>query len=164
VAALCRNAGGFSGSKADVRRLWLLLIAACLPACHGGNRQEIISETGGVPPAGPVVTEVSWTRDVWPIIIVRCQVCHTTGVGAEEVPNMRMADSATLYNEWVRVFSQCNPNLFRVLPGRSDLSFVFDKISTEAPLCGQRMPPGPPLEDAEQLVFRTWIDQGALHN
>ena len=78
---------------------------------------------------------------------------------------MRMTDPSTLYDRWVRVFSQCNPNLFRVLPGDSDLSFVYDKISRPAPLCGQRMPlDGPMLEPAEQLIFKDWIDQGAQHN
>jgi hypothetical protein len=147
-----------------VRGLSLLLIAVCLPACHGGSSKEIVP----APAAGPLqpqVVQVSWTRDVWPILIVRCQVCHTTGVGAEQAPHMKMTDAASLYLDWVRVFSQCNPNLFLVLPGRSDLSFVFDKISKNAPLCGQRMPLiGPFLDADEQQLIQTWIDQGALQN
>jgi len=78
---------------------------------------------------------------------------------------MMMTDPSTLYDRWVRIFSQCNPNLFRVLPGESGLSFVYDKISHIAPLCGARMPPDrPPLEDAEQQTIKDWIDQGARHN
>lgn len=120
---------------------------------------------GGGEGVEPPVAPVSWSRDVWPILIVRCQVCHTTGSGAEQVPDMRMTDAASLYQSWVRILSQCNPNLFRVYPGRSDLSFVFDKISQVAPLCGQRMPlEGAPLSDAEQGTIRSWIDEGAVHN
>jgi len=37
---------------------------------------------------------VSWSQDVWPILIVRCQVCHTTGSGAEQVPDMHRRASA----------------------------------------------------------------------
>ena len=148
-----------------MRRALLLLVFVALPACHGGSGERPAAPPAATPIGEPTVTEVSWSRDVWPILIVRCQNCHTTGSGAEEVPDMRMTDAASLYNEWVRIFSQCNPNLFRVYPGRSDLSFVFDKINHAAPLCGQRMPLlGAPLEDAEQETIRQWIDQGALHN
>jgi len=148
-----------------VRGLRLLLIAVCLPACHGGSSKESPPALDGGTPVEPLVAETSWTRDVWPILLIRCQVCHTTGVGAEQVPDMRMTDAVSLYQRWVRVNAQCNPNLFRVYPGRSDLSFVFDKISHDAPLCGQRMPLlGPPLEPVEQQTIQAWIDQGAELN
>lgn len=143
-------------------RAGALLVAILIPACGGGGRTGSPPPTG---PAGPPPAEVSWASDVWPILLVRCQVCHTVGRGAEEVPDMRMTDPSTLYDRWVRVFSQCNPNLFRVLPGDSDRSFVYDKISRPAPLCGQRMPlDGPMLEPGEQLIIKDWIDQGARHN
>jgi len=143
-------------------RAGALLILLLVPACGRMNHPA-----GTPPPAGggPAATEVSWASDVWPILLVRCQVCHTTGRGAEEVPDMKMTDPSTLYDRWVRIFSQCNPNLFRVLPGESGLSFVYDKISRPAPLCGQRMPTdGPMLDAAEQQTFKDWIDQGANHN
>jgi hypothetical protein len=140
-----------------------LLVAILIPACHGGGRSE-----NPPPPTGPTEpppAEVSWASDVWPILLVRCQVCHTVGRGAEEVPDMRMTDPSTLYDRWVRIFAQCNPNLFRVLPGDSERSFVYDKISRPAPLCGQRMPlDGPMLEPEEQLIIKDWIDQGARRN
>jgi len=147
-----------------VRVLTLLLMAICLPACHGGSNKEIVSPEGATP-VEPQVVEVSWTQDVWPILIVRCQICHTTGTGAAQVPDMRMTDASTLYDEWVRVFAQCNPNFFRVYPGRRDLSFVFDKINHVAPLCGARMPlQDAPLDEAEQQTIGIWIDQGAPRN
>lgn len=140
----------------------LLGVLLLVPACGRGS-----SERQAPPPvpAGPPPAGVSWASDVWPILLVRCQVCHTVGQGAEEVPDMRMTDPSTLYNRWVRVFSQCNANLFRVLPGDSGRSFVYDKISHAAPLCGQRMPlDGPMLEPEEQQTIQDWIDQGARHN
>jgi hypothetical protein len=144
----------------------LVLVALVLPACHGGSRGSIgeaPAPSPGTPP--PAVVEVSWSADVWPIITVRCQLCHTVGTGAEQVPDMKMTDAASLYQEWVRILAQCNPNFFRVYPGRSDLSFVVDKISLTAPFCGQRMPlEGAPLSDEEQQTFRDWIDQGAENN
>ena len=145
-------------------RAGLVLIVLLLPACGRMNR-------GGVPApppddgGGPPPSEVSWTEDVWPILLVRCQVCHTVGSGAEQVPDMRMTDASTLYDRWVRVLSTCNPNLFRVLPGDRELSFVYNKISRPAPLCGQRMPlDGAPLDDDEQGTIQAWIDQGAQRN
>jgi hypothetical protein len=78
---------------------------------------------------------------------------------------MRMTDAATLYNEWVRVLSLCNPNLFRVLPGRRDLSFVYNKINQLAPLCGAQMPlQDAPLSEADQETIGVWIDEGAPQN
>ncbi len=144
----------------------LVLVALCLPACHGGSRGSI-GETPAPPPETPppAVVEVSWSQDVWPIVIVRCQLCHTVGTGALQVPDMKMTDAPSLYQEWVRILAQCNTNFFRVYPGRSDLSFVVNKISQTAPLCGQRMPlEDSPLSDAEQQIFRDWIDQGAENN
>lgn len=142
----------------------LLLVLLLVPACGRQNRPVVAVPAGGGP-APAAESAVSWTRDVWPILNVRCRVCHTTGSGAQEVPDMTMSDSAALYLRWVNVASQCNPNLFRVIPRNSGLSFVFDKISKPAPLCGQRMPLiGPPLEDEEQRTIRDWIDQGARHN
>jgi hypothetical protein len=151
-------------------RLALLVAAlALVPACGRANRAAAPPETPPAsppaPPPMPAIAIVSWSQDVWPILIVRCSVCHTTGPGSVQVPDMRMTDSASLYQEWVRIFSTCNPNLFRVFPGNSGLSFVWDKVSHPAPMCGQRMPPsGPPLNEEELRLIRLWIDQGALHN
>ncbi|HVE42443.1 MAG TPA: hypothetical protein VNM14_21340 [Planctomycetota bacterium] len=148
-----------------VRWLMLVLVALCLPACHGGSSKEIVPAPEGVEPVQPLAVEISWSQDVWPILLIRCQVCHTTGTGALQVPDMRMTDASTLYDEWVRVFAQCNPNFFRVYPGRRDLSFVYDKINHTAPLCGARMPlQGAPLDEAEQETIGLWIDQGAARN
>ena len=148
-----------------MRGLLLVLMALCLPACHGGSNKEIVPGSEGIAPVEPLAVEISWSQDVWPIILIRCQVCHTSGTGALQVPDMRMTDASTLYDEWVRVFAQCNPNFFRVYPGRRDLSFVYDKIHHPAPLCGARMPlQGAPLDEAEQETIGLWIDQGAARN
>src|SRR5262245_44144164 len=140
----------------------ILAVLLLVPACGKMNRPP---GTSPPPGGGGREAEVSFASDVWPILLVRCQVCHTTGQGALEVPDMLMSDPSTLYDRWVRINSQCNPNLFRVLPNESDRSFVFDKISHAAPLCGQRMPlDGPMLDDAEQKTIQDWIDQGANRN
>src|SRR5262245_52268765 len=163
MKAAGRNAGARRGSRECMSpiRAGALGILFLVPACGGGmNRTAAPGGSGGTPPA-----EVSWAQDVWPILLVRCQVCHTTGPGAEQVPDMKMTDPSTLYDRWVRVLSMCNPNLFRVLPGESELSLVYNKISRPSPLCGARMPTdGPPLADAEQQTFKDWIMQGARRN
>lgn len=150
--------------KMPARRLGAILILILVPAC-GETRRPV---AGGVLGGGTGADDdagVSWSQDVWPILIVNCQVCHTTGTGAEQVPDMLMTDPSRTYSAWFNVFSTCNPSFFRVFPGDSTLSFVFDKISKPAPLCGQRMPLlGPPLEESEQDTIQDWIDQGARHN
>lgn len=147
----------------SIRGLAAILILLLVPACGKTHRPVVTggAGTGGVAaPAG-----ISWTQDVWPILIVRCQACHTSGSGAQQVPDMVMTDASTTYTAWVRIQALCNPNLFRVLPGDSGLSFVFDKVSQQAPLCGQRMPlQGPPLDAVEEATIRDWIDEGALRN
>ena len=148
-----------------MRALLLLGLAVCLPACHGGKSPELDLAPSGGEEVPPSAAGVSWSRDVWPIVVIRCQICHTTGSGSVQVPDMKMTDPGALYQAWVRILAQCNPNFFRVYPERSDLSFVFDKISHVTPLCGQRMPlEGAPLPDVEQETIRAWIDQGALLN
>jgi hypothetical protein len=78
---------------------------------------------------------------------------------------MLMTDAQTLYNRWVRILSQCDPDFFRVVPGDSGTSFVYNKIHQAAPLCGQRMPlDGAMLDDADQSTIKDWIDQGAQRN
>ena len=143
----------------------ILILFLLLPACGRMNRPSGTSPPPPPPGDGGRVAEVSFAEDVWPILLVRCQVCHTFGIGAEQVPDMKMTDASSVYDQWVRVPSQCLPNLFRVLPGDSELSFVFNKISRPAPLCGQRMPTdGPLLEDSEQQTIKDWIEQGANRN
>jgi hypothetical protein len=145
-----------------MRRIAAIVILALVPACGKTQRPAVPPPTGG---PGPEVTAVSYSQDVWPILTVRCQVCHTTGSGAEQVPDMLMTDPTATYTSWFNVFARCNPNLYRVFPGDSAMSFVFDKISQPGPLCGFRMPLlGPPLEESEQNTIRDWIDQGARRN
>ena len=145
-----------------MRAIAAVLILLLVPAC-GDTRRPVLPAPAGN--GAPAFAGVSWTRDVWPILDVRCRLCHTVGSGAQQLPDMVMTDSSSLWNAWVRINARCNPNLFRVLPGDSAMSFVFDKISQPTPICGQRMPlEGPMLDPAEQATIRDWIDQGALHN
>jgi hypothetical protein len=143
------------------RALAAVLILLLVPAC-GETRRPVVPDAGA---GGAELAGVSLSRDVWPILIVWCRNCHTTGSGAQQVPDMLLTDPSTTWRSWVRVNSRCNPNFFRVLPGDSALSFVFDKISHPAPICGQRMPlEGPMLDEVQQATIRDWIDQGALNN
>lgn len=143
-----------------------LIVVLLVPAC-GRNRQVpgVVAPDGGGGADVAVAEGVSYAEEVWPILQLRCQTCHTTGIGAEQVPDMLMTDPSTLYLAWINVRAQCTTNLPRVFPGNSGLSFVYDKISKATPLCGQRMPlQGPPLDEAEQRTIQDWIDQGARRN
>ena len=56
-------------------------------------------------------------------------------------------------------------DLTLVVPGDSASSLLFQKVSTDNPPVGLRMPRfAPPLSESEIDLIREWIDQGALDN
>jgi hypothetical protein len=49
----------------------------------------------------------------------------------------------------------------RVEPGDPANSLLFDKITAETPVCGDRMPPAAPLPEESIARIRAWIEGGA---
>jgi hypothetical protein len=111
---------------------------------------------------------VSFLRDVWPIVQVHCQTCHTQGPGAKQVPDMILSSAAATYASWVNIAATCPdlpPGTIRVRPTNSLASFLWQKISMDVPPCGARMPMNaPPLSTLEQQTIQSWIDLGAANN
>lgn len=57
------------------------------------------------------------------------------------------------------------PTKMRVVPGDPDASFFFEKIISDTPTTGRRMPiASPPLPDEEIEMIREWIVSGAPNN
>jgi hypothetical protein len=95
--------------------------------------------------------------------------CATSGChdAVTQEHGMDLSTEQSIHLAWVRIrgLDHCsNAARVRVVPGRPDQSYVFDKI-TMTPSCdlGQRMPP-PPKEmlSAVQIeAIRAWIAAGA---
>lgn len=131
---------------------------------RSGNVDQNTHEVALNPGAGTI----SFAANVWPIVTVHCQGCHTIGVGSQQVPNMPMYTPSSTYLSWVNVDATC-PSLplhtRRVLPGASSVSFLYQKLWMSVPPCGQQMPLfSAPLSDSDIQTIKVWIDQGAPNN
>jgi hypothetical protein len=52
-----------------------------------------------------------------------------------------------------------------VVPGDPDGSFLIEKLTSDSPRAGVRMPQDrPPLDEVEIELIRTWIAEGAVNN
>jgi hypothetical protein len=91
-------------------------------------------------------------------------LCH-----AGEAGHLSMKDQGSTYDALVNVAamgtSPSGPNcadsgLLRVSPGKPDDSLLVQKLEGTQK-CGDPMPPGSPLEDAQLKQIRQWISDGA---
>lgn len=115
----------------------------------------------GVPPdlLPDPVSGVSFSSQVKPIFTSRCTGCHG---------RFGIIPPLTSELAWTSIVNQPAPedtSLMLVVPGDAEASFLFNKVSSESPPVGFRMPLiGEPLT-AEQIgLIRDWINQGALDN
>lgn len=107
--------------------------------------------------------EVSFRRDITPLLTRRCAVCHITG----EEPGLVTLVPGSAHGSLVQVSSQQSA-LLRVQPGEPGESYLYHKLlgsHVEAGGEGARMPfAAPPLSDNQLELFRRWIKEGALDN
>lgn len=101
--------------------------------------------------------DVSFAAEVRPLLKKRCAVCHAYGEAGYEASGLGMATYAeimkgTKYGPVVIPGDALSSTLTMLIEGRADPSI--------------RMPHGdlPPLTAAEQLLVRTWVEQGAKNN
>lgn len=105
--------------------------------------------------------EVSFERDVMPVLTSQCVMCHLPGAalgGLSLYPDAR----ASL----VGVASTQSP-LKLVEPNAPERSYLYLKMTGkqgEAGGSGQVMPPSGALAAAEIELVRRWIEQGATGN
>lgn len=86
--------------------------------------------------------------------------CHqSTGT-----PAGGLSLGAATYDQLVNVKSTLASGQMRVVPGDPDASFLMDKIASDKPKFGQRMPPAQALEPEEIEKIRQWILAGAKNN
>jgi hypothetical protein len=60
--------------------------------------------------------------------------------------------------------SQCSGKTY-VVPGKPEMSLLYDKLANATPACGVRMPAsGSTLSDGEIATVRAWIMAGAMND
>ncbi|HKA88966.1 MAG TPA: hypothetical protein VKE22_14955 [Haliangiales bacterium] len=134
-----------------------LLLAGCLDA---------IGPDVGAPTAARCLdedsdlgTDVSFARDVQPLLMQRCTLCHAPGRLGFEIIGLDLTSYAAL-----RAGGRVGGSAI-VLPGEPCESIIVQKIG-EGPPFGARMPlNGPPfLTDAQRALIHDWIAEGAREN
>jgi hypothetical protein len=105
----------------------------------------------------PSAREVSYSRDVTPILERHCKSCHMPGQAGYVVSGFELRDYETLmkgtqYGPVVLPGDPLTSVLVMLIEGRADPSL--------------RMPHGDakPLDRAEIEIIRRWVEQGARNN
>lgn len=116
-------------------------------------------------PGDGQVGTVSLANDIQPIFTARCAGCHrdgsTTSNSGIAVRLVEGQSRSTLVNQ----ASVLDPSLTQVIPGDSTNSLLFQKVASDAPPVGLRMPRNSSaLEQGQIDLIATWIDEGALDN
>ncbi len=105
---------------------------------------------------------VSFQKDVMPVFMARCVMCHVEGAEQE---NLSLYPDA--WAQLVGVPSK-ESGLKRVEPGAPDKSYLYLKVQgtqLKAGGSGARMPfQQDPLTPAELALLRQWIEEGAQRN
>lgn len=105
--------------------------------------------------------QVSYQKDIVPILEQNCATCHLTG---EEAGGMSLVGDAAI-GFLVGKPSQEAPAILRVAAGEPDKSYLVMKLEgthLDHGGSGARMPFGGfPLDDSDMAKIRAWIAQGA---
>jgi len=122
----------------------VLLIAGCgsQPAAPAATKAET-----------PTAVDVSFAKDIQPILSQSCMPCHAGGKDAKGNYDL------TGYAGTASNGSDALPN---VIPGNVDSSILYLRLSGAVP---PLMPKARPALDATQLsTIQKWINQGAKNN
>lgn len=107
------------------------------------------------------VQAVSFANQIQPIFDTNCTVCHISGGIADTIMHLNAEEA---FDALVGQPSVQDASLTRVVAGDSSTSLLFQKVSSDSPPVGDRMPLGGALSDADIALIRDWIDQGAENN
>lgn len=139
----------------------------------GGLAVAVLLQTGGCPTSpdgsmdnpGDPISNVSLARDVQPILAARCTGCHSDGGFADRAGIPMLLSEGDSHAAVTGVASDVDDTLTLVVPGDPDASYFLEKIVSDAPARGARMPLfSGPLDDREVETIRVWIQEGALDN
>jgi hypothetical protein len=120
-----------------------------VPAAYGIGSSTTPPGTG---------TTLTLDKDIQPIFSARCTGCHS---GAFATEGMDLS-AGNAYKNIVNVNSSQLSTILRVKPSDPDNSLLYQKVSTDTPSVGERMPyGGPALGQGDIDKIRDWIKQGA---
>jgi MYXO-CTERM domain-containing protein len=104
------------------------------------------------------VPNVEYATMIQPIWDAACTGCHNSGSGNNGGLNLQTNSYANLTSG----FSLEVPGRRLVEPFNVNASFLFEKINCANPQVGTRMRPTDPMLFPDQVLIRSWINQGAL--
>ncbi|HEX2474436.1 MAG TPA: c-type cytochrome domain-containing protein, partial [Lacipirellulaceae bacterium] len=122
------------------------LVAVFLVLARPANAADAASEAPAAAPTG----EVSYVRDVLPILQANCQGCHQPA----------KASGAFEMTSFNNLLAGGESGSAAVVPGKPDESYLVDQIT---PADGEAAMPKDkkPLEESQIALIRHWIEQGA---
>lgn len=138
------------------RRPALLVLAACV----GIGLAMLVAACGGKSKEGSGA-QVSYAQVQSVFQRNGCTACHP-GVN----PSLNLLAGKS-YADLVGIRALDDPDLYRVVAGDPDNSFLYlkvggDPVIADIPGVGRRMPPqAPPIPDADKRLIHDWIAQGA---
>lgn len=138
-----------------------LALSACLLPVGDG---EGLDRIGNPIPETPPDTNLTFVFNN--VFKTRCAGCHGTepaGDAMNLASSVAAARDALFPNGEPRLTAQL-PDIqprWRVLPDEPDSSYLLQKLITDDPKSGVRMPQGGTLNDELIEIVRTWIRNGA---
>jgi PBP1b-binding outer membrane lipoprotein LpoB len=127
--------------KEPVTRYVTVLFTVLLLVGCGGAPQAPQAKAPAPDTTAPAVTEVSFSKDVQPIIAASCMPCHAADGKAARY-------DLTSYDKVMAL----------VVAGKADSSKIFDVLNQG------KMPPAGKLDSARLATIQQWIDAGAKNN
>jgi hypothetical protein len=125
----------------------LFFVALLLVGCGGGNQPQATAPTQDT--TRPAVVEVSFSKEVLPILQQNCMPCHSGGADAK---------SKYVLTNYEGVMGTGKDTVANVLPGKPDSCQLGQMLASG------RMPPTGRLEAAKFDLIVKWIAQGAKNN
>jgi hypothetical protein len=121
-----------------------LLIAGCgsQPAAPASAKTET-----------PATVEVSFAKDVQPILTQTCMPCHAGGKDAKGSYDV---------TGYAGVMGNGSDSIPDVIPGNADSSILYLRLT--GTLQPQMPKARPPLNAGQLTTVKKWIDQGAKNN
>lgn len=122
-------------------------------ACGGESAGPAVGVDGGADAHPPRLADVEQRVFVRFCTFAPCHPADNPQQGLSLVPPTRgsiVARPATTVSARLRV-----------VPGDPGASFLFEKVSSDRPAAGVRMPPNQPLDSDKIELVRAWIAGGA---
>ncbi len=144
----------------------ILVPVLLLNSCYGDGV--------GLTSSGIPENELGFASTIQPIFDAWCVGCHVPGgigfidTGGAENNGLKLSvgnSYGSLVNQPTFERPSVEPR-FRVVPGNPEASYILQKITSDAPKDGVRMPTkGPPwVSDREVELIEAWIRAGANFN